>query len=237
MDAMITGFSATNAALIRTLNVTRFTTKFPDGMSNRNTWAVIASNHQSWTDIIVLQSVLLRHLPPIKFFTKRELIKVPFIGLAMWLLRFPYVLRFSKEEGTANPELFESNRQAMSRTAETLAERPVSLLMFLEGTRFTPAKHARQESPYTNLLRPKIGGLGFALENLTDKISCVWDCTIIYDERIPGFWEFWCGRCRNIYVEIKSIPVDESFTAELKSNVETWWQQKDERISVLRESK
>ena len=234
MDAMITGFTATNAVLIKVLRVTRFTINCPEGMSNRKAWAVIASNHQSWADIIVLQTVLLRHLPPIKFFTKRELIKVPFIGLAMWLLRFPYVLRFSKEEGATNPELFESNKQAMSRTAETLTERPVSLLMFLEGTRFTPEKRARQESPFTNLLKPKIGGLGFALDSLQANISCMWDCTIIYEDSAPGFWDFWCGRCRNVYVEISAVPVDENFKTDLKNSVHEWWQNKNERISELR---
>ena len=234
MDAMITSFVAMNVGTIRLLNITRFTTKVPTEFTNRKAWAVVASNHQTWADIIVLQSVLLTHLPPLKFFTKRELIKVPFIGLAMWLLRFPYVLRFTKEEGEANPELFEANRQAMARTGETLTERPVSLLMFLEGTRFTPAKHAFQESPYDNLLRPKIGGLGYSLDALGEKIDCIWDCTITYEGEAPGFWDFWCGRCRRIHVEIQSIPVDDAFKNDMKASVDSWWRRKDARIGELR---
>jgi hypothetical protein len=35
---------------------------------------------------------------------------------------------------------------------------PVSIMNFVEGTRFTHEKHRRQNSPFANLLRPKAGG-------------------------------------------------------------------------------
>ena len=37
------------------------------------------------------------------------------------------------------------------------------MIDFVEGTRFTEAKHTEQKSPYRHLLKPKIGGLGIAM--------------------------------------------------------------------------
>ena len=41
---------------------------------SRDRWYLVVSNHPSWTDIIVLQTELLRHVPVLKFFTKQELV-------------------------------------------------------------------------------------------------------------------------------------------------------------------
>ena len=59
-------------------------------------WYLLLSNHQSWTDIVVLQTVFRDLIPPLKFFTKMELIWLPFLGQAMWALDFPFMRRFSR---------------------------------------------------------------------------------------------------------------------------------------------
>jgi hypothetical protein len=48
---------------------------------------------------------------------------------------------------------------------------------FVEGTRFTPAKHAAQQSPYKHLLKPKAGGLALALHVLGDRFDSLLDVT------------------------------------------------------------
>ena len=40
-------------------------------------WYIVACNHQSWVDIFVLQRMLNRRVPLLKFFLKRELLYVP----------------------------------------------------------------------------------------------------------------------------------------------------------------
>ncbi len=50
----------------------------------QNEWCLVISNHQSWVDIFVLQTNLLSRVPYIKFFLKKELIRVPLMGLAWW---------------------------------------------------------------------------------------------------------------------------------------------------------
>ena len=54
---------------------------------------IVLCNHQSWSDIVILQNTLRGIVPPLKFFTKSELIWLPLLGVAFWLLGFPYVKR------------------------------------------------------------------------------------------------------------------------------------------------
>jgi 1-acyl-sn-glycerol-3-phosphate acyltransferase len=49
---------------------------------NKNDWYLVMSNHQSWVDILVLQKILNKKIPMLKFFLKKELIWIPFLGLA-----------------------------------------------------------------------------------------------------------------------------------------------------------
>ena len=44
-------------------------------------WYLVTSNHQSWSDIVILQHLLNRKIPMLKFFLKQQLIWVPVIGL------------------------------------------------------------------------------------------------------------------------------------------------------------
>jgi len=48
---------------------------------------------------------------------------------------------------------------------------------FLEGTRFTEAKHDQKKGEYKFLLRPKSGGLALALNVLGDKFNSLLDVT------------------------------------------------------------
>ena len=47
-----------------------------EGCLNLNTksWYLVVSNHQSWLDIVILQRLLNRKIPTLKFFVKSELI-------------------------------------------------------------------------------------------------------------------------------------------------------------------
>lgn len=58
---------------------------------------------------------------------------------------------------------------------------------FVEGTRFQPSKHQKQNSPFKHLLRPKAGGMAFALSAMGDQIHKLVDVTIYYPGKIPSF--------------------------------------------------
>jgi 1-acyl-sn-glycerol-3-phosphate acyltransferase len=66
-----------------------------EGLS-RDTSYLVISNHQSWVDIPALMQGLNRRTPFFKFFLKKELIWVPFLGLAWWALDYPFMKRYSK---------------------------------------------------------------------------------------------------------------------------------------------
>ncbi len=65
-------------------------------------WYLVSRNHQSWVDILVLQHLLNRRIPLLKFFLKQQLIWVPVIGLAWWALDFPF-MRAAFGQGCAHP--------------------------------------------------------------------------------------------------------------------------------------
>jgi 1-acyl-sn-glycerol-3-phosphate acyltransferase len=124
-------------------------------------WYMVLSNHQSWSDIVVLQMVFNKRIPLLKFFIKKELIWVPLLGIAWWALDFPFLKRFSSEFLKEHPEMKGKDIEITRKACEKFKYTPVSVMNFVEGTRFTPSKHSRQNSPYKNLLKPKAGGTGF----------------------------------------------------------------------------
>ncbi len=243
MDRIIDGWVVCNHALIRTLRLTKIHTQFdnPDRLS-RTGWYLVVSNHQTWPDIIVLQDIFRGRIPPLKFFTKRELLWIPFAGTAMWFLGFPYVHRYSREALAANPELRERDKTATLRACDGFKERPTSVLNFLEGTRFTPAKHEAQQSQYRHLLVPKSGGLGYVGEALGERVVDVIDVTIDYDGGAPRFWDFFSGRCPGVDVTIHSHGIPDLISQlangggrdELKTWVDALWHAKDERLTEKR---
>jgi 1-acyl-sn-glycerol-3-phosphate acyltransferase len=201
-------------------------------------WYLVTSNHQSWVDILVLQRIFHGHVPFLKFFLKRELIWVPVIGLAWWALDFPFMSRGSSR-GSRGQDL-----EATRRACEKFKRIPTSVMNFLEGTRFTPAKHAEQKSPYRHLLKPKVGGLGIALATMGEQFEALLDVTIVYPHGAPRFWALMCGRLDALIVRVqqRDIPpelLDTTAGAEraqhrrLSRWVEQQWLEKDRLIEEL----
>ena len=55
-----------------------------------------------------------------------------------------------------------------------------------EGTRFTPAKHRAQASPYRHLLKPKAGALALALNAMGERCRALVDVTIVRMVLVPA---------------------------------------------------
>jgi len=204
-------------------------------------WYLVISNHQSWTDIVIIQNLLWGHIPPVKFFTKRQLIWVPLLGVAMWLLDFPYVRRMSREQIAADPELAEIDREATRRACRRFRDHPTTVLNFLEGTRFTPAKHAAQQARFQHLLNPKIGGLAYVIDELGDKLDRLLDLSIVYRGEVPTFWQLMQGRCPAVEVLVACRPLPPELRAPAgpetrREQIATWieklWTDKDRLFSV-----
>ena len=208
-----------------------------------NDWYMVVANHQSWVDILVLQRLFNRRIPFIKFFLKKELIWVPFIGLVWWALEFPFMKRYSAELLKKKPELKGKDIEVTKRACDKFKYFPVSIMNFLEGTRFTTEKHDQQSSQYKHLLMPKAGGLSFALNAMDGKLHQLIDVTIFYPEGVPSFFDYLCGKVSNIKVHIRVMRIDDSLLgdyqhdAEYRAYFQQWvnelWKEKDLQFERL----
>ena len=242
MDKIIWWWTGGNRWLLKTLNLIEpdIDWKNIDDVS-LDKWYLVISNHQSWTDIILLQSYLYGKIPPLKFFTKQQLIWVPGIGLAMYVLGFPYVKRVSKAQIKANPNLRNADRDNIAEACKGFKNHPTSILNFLEGTRRTSAKQLNQSSDYKNLLKPKIGGIEYVIKDMGDYLHKLIDVTIVYPDGTPTFWQFVKGECRSVKFVVshheipKEVLVDNDIErrSSLSGWIKTIWMQKDQQISEM----
>lgn len=243
MMPLVDAWSWCNQQVMSVFRVTRFDISGLEGLA-RDEWYLVISNHQSWSDILVLQSTFLRRIPMLKFFLKRELKWVPFVGIGCWALDFPFMQRYPKELLEAHPELRRSDLEATRRACEIFRHTPTSILNFVEGTRFTREKHELQESPYRHLLQPKTGGLAFVIGAMGERIRNLVNVTIFYPGGAPTFWEFCCGRRPRVEVRIhlQEIPEgfsegdyqdDPTFRERFRAWVHEIWQSKDHEIAGL----
>ncbi|MBL0075786.1 MAG: acyltransferase [Rhodocyclaceae bacterium] len=207
-------------------------------------WYLVNSNHQSWADIFVLQHLLTRRIPLLKFFLKQELIWVPVMGLAWWALDFPFMRRHSEAYLKQHPEMRGKDQETTRKACEKFALIPTSVMNFLEGTRFTKAKHARQQSPYRHLLKPKAGGIALALNAMGEKFHSILDVTIVYPDGAPNFWQFLCGDLKHVVVHVQTLPVpphllggDYANDPQVREAYSLWvkelWQHKDQKITDI----
>ena len=212
-----------------------------------HSWYMVNSNHQSWVDILVLQHLLNRRIPLLKFFLKAQLIWVPVMGLAWWALEFPFMRRHTEDYLKKHPEMRGKDQETTRKACAKYALIPTSVMNFLEGTRFTKAKHAKQQSPYQHLLKPKAGGMALALNAMGDKFQAILDVTIVYPDGAPTFNDFLLGKVRRIVVRVRSLPIprhlmqgdyaqDPAFREAFSQWVQQLWREKDAQITALLQS-
>jgi 1-acyl-sn-glycerol-3-phosphate acyltransferase len=232
-----------NSAWMRLTQRTTWDVDGLDGLDPRG-WYMVNCNHQSWVDILVLQRVLSRRIPLLKFFLKQQLIYVPVIGIAWWALDFPFMRRHSEAYLRKHPEKRFDDLETTRRACEKFALIPTSVMNFAEGTRFTPEKHRAQHSPYRHLLKPKAGALALALGVLGDKFRSYLDVTIVYPEGRPTFWHFLCGRVPQVVVRARRLPIPSEFSGgdyardpQHRKAIQHWlqalWLEKDAEIDAL----
>jgi 1-acyl-sn-glycerol-3-phosphate acyltransferase len=214
----------------------------------RHHWYLVNCNHQSWVDILVLQHLFNRRIAMLKFFLKQQLIWVPVMGLAWWALEFPFMRRHSEAYLKKHPEMRGRDLETTRRACEKFALIPTSVMNFMEGTRFTAAKHQAQQSPYRHLLKPKVGGIALALDAMGKQFQSVLDVTIVYPQGTPTFWQLLCGRLGPVVVRVRRLPVpqellgrDYANDADARQAYARWgqalWLEKDAQIASILEEK
>ncbi|MDH4396236.1 MAG: acetyltransferase [Limnobacter sp.] len=207
---------------------------------------LVLSNHTAWADIVVLFDVLHGHSPFGRFFLKQELIWVPIVGVVCWAMDFPFMKRHSREKLARNPELANQDLETTRKACEVYKEAPVTVINFLEGSRFSEAKRIKKKSLYRNLLNPKFGGLSATLNAMGEQFAGLVNVTIVY-QPVKGnlTWSWLCGKQPNmkVVVEIVDIPADMvagNFSSDptFKQNFKVWvnevWRDKDTLIDVMK---
>ncbi len=240
MDRLCSGWSRGNSLLAEICHRRRWEIRGIQDLRKDAQYLVIA-NHQSWNDIYVVMHALGPKVPFFRFFIKQELIWVPILGLVWWALDFPFMKRYSREFLRAHPELAGKDLETAQQACRKYHGMPVTVLNYLEGTRCTPEKQARQNSPYKHLLRPKTGGLAFAAAALGKDVDTLLDVTIVYRDGPKSFWDFMCGKNRDVVVNVKTRQIpdawyhanyqqDPEFRREAQAFVAGLWEEKDALI-------
>ncbi|KZZ56511.1 acyltransferase [Oleiphilus sp. HI0125] len=215
-----------------------------DGLS-KDEWYLVNCNHQSWADIPVVQKVFNRKIPMLKFFLKQELIWVPLLGLCWWALDFPFMKRSTPAQIKKNPELAGKDLEVTRAACEKFKYTPVSVFNFMEGTRLTPEKHAKQDSPFEHLLKPKAGGAAFVLGSMGEVMHTMLDVTVLYPNSPKNIWDMFCGKVSRVVVDIRKVDIPKQFLgkdytsdAEFKAEFQAWvnelWIEKDQHIAKLK---
>lgn len=215
-----------------------------EGLS-KDEWYLVNCNHQSWADIPVVQKVFNRKIPMLKFFLKQELIWVPLLGLCWWALDFPFMKRSTPEQIKKNPSLAGKDLEVTRQACKKFKYTPVSVFNFMEGTRLTPSKHAKQGSPFEHLLKPKAGGAAFVLGSMGDVMHTMLDVTVLYPNSPTNIWEMLCGKVSTVVVDIEKVEIPQAFLGkdytsdpEFKVEFQAWvnelWIKKDKRITELK---
>ena len=224
---------------------TRWDIRGAEGL-RRDTSYLVVCNHQSWVDIPALIQTLNRRTPFFKFFLKKELIWVPFLGLAWWALDYPFMKRYSKAFLDKHPELKGHDLEITQAACELFKRQPVTVVNYLEGTRFSATKRQEQDSPFTHLLKPKAGGVAFVLAAMGEQLDAILDVTVVYpQERIPGFWDLISGNLPKVIIDFQTRDLsadlwqgdyenDPVFRQRIQDGVNQLWSEKDQRIAALR---
>lgn len=226
-----------NNGVIERLTHTRFVAT-EDAALRRDGHYLVLANHQSWVDIFVLQKQFNRRIPLLRFFLKRELFWIPLMGLAWWALDFPFMRRYSREQVERRPELAGRDIETTRRACAKFRSIPVAVMNFVEGTRFTPDKHASQASPYRHLLKPKSGGVAFVVDAMGDGLQSLLDVTLVYPGGRPTIVDLFADRVPAVRIDVRERPIPREFVggdyqgdAQFRARFQDWmnalWTEKD----------
>jgi 1-acyl-sn-glycerol-3-phosphate acyltransferase len=242
LNYICTRWASINGFILRLLNRIEWDIQGDQNLRLDN-WYLVLSNHQSWADIIILQYVLNNKIPYFRFFLKQQLIWLPVFNFVWAALDYPYMKRYSKAYLDKYPHLKGKDLETTKKSCEKFRNTPVSIMNFVEGTRFTKEKKNKQKSPYQHLLLPKAGGVAFVLSAMGEQMTAILDVTIKYHPHAVGILDFFSGHAAKISVRINHLPLTEEITGdyfsdpEYKERFQVWinqiWEEKDKKLATL----
>ncbi|MCH9769983.1 MAG: 1-acyl-sn-glycerol-3-phosphate acyltransferase [Gammaproteobacteria bacterium] len=210
-----------------------------------NSSYLMIANHCSGIDILALYGKFNYQIPTIKFFVKRELLwSLPFAGVAIYLLGFPFLVRHTRDDIRKNPSLKGKDIETAKIACRKFKKFPCTVMNFLEGTRFSKAKHLKQKSPYKNLLKPKSAGAAVVINEMSETLEGIIDVTLQYSPEHLNFWEITCGRLQKIKLRYRVLPItddlkgdfynDREYRRRFNGWIDQLWQAKDRQLEDLK---
>lgn len=247
MHGFMFAFGLVSVAMIKATNKATWEYSVKGELS-KDKWYLMMPNHLSYLDIVLLIEFAATRIPAPKFFLKKELIWMPFVGLGAWALDMPFMRRYSRAFVEKNPHLKGKDIETTRKYCEKFQSTPTTVINFVEGSRFTPQKHQIKASSYNNLLPPKAGGVAFTLAAMGELFTNILNVTIVYpDNTEHPMNDMLSGRLGRVIVHIDVLPVeeevigdyfnDESFKMRFQLWLNSVWEQKDKYISQLIGSK
>ncbi|MBT0585871.1 acyltransferase [Alteromonas oceanisediminis] len=243
MNCFLLWFGQVSVGLIRLFNNVRLEYRI-DGHLDREGWYLLLANHLSYLDIILMIQFAHGRIPPPKFFLKKELIWMPFVGLGAWALDMPFMRRYSREFIARNPHLKGKDIETTRKSCEKFKYQPTTVINFVEGTRFTPEKQRLKNNQYRCLLPPKAGGIAFTLAAMGELFTNILDVSLAYPQnRKHPMFAMLGGQMRHIVVDVTVLPVTEDVIGDyfnddiFRGGFQRWlndlWVAKDKRLQQL----
>jgi 1-acyl-sn-glycerol-3-phosphate acyltransferase len=238
-------WTAWNTRLLGTFGHFRVQAKMPPDLKlRRDARYLLLANHQSFTDIFVLQAVFHPRTPFLTFFLKRQLFYFPVFGLIWWALGFPFMQRHSPAYVAKHPEKKFQDLETTHRFCERIRGRPYAIINFVEGTRRTPGK--AHKSPYQHLLPPRAGGVATALQALDYEFDHILDVTIQYRSERNSMSDMLAGRVGDVQVTVREVPLSEIphgdyfrdpvFATRFRDWLNQYWADKDRLFTASTEA-
>ena len=171
--------------------------------------ALAIGNHQQMPDIpaAIYLATRQRALGGVKFFVKRVLAFVPFMGWGMWFLDFLIVKRAWAEDK-------DTIRRVFGNLREYAPDVPFWIIMYPEGTRLTPAKlkrtqefARRRDLPHLeHVMLPRPKGFVETVKALRDKLDGVYDMTLGYPRGVPTLLQMARGLAGTVQLHVRRFP-------------------------------
>jgi len=169
---------------------------------------------------------------------KKAIKWVPIVG---WAWQFAEVVFLERN--------WEKDKKAMEHQVDNLTTYPdpVWLLLFAEGTRYTPAKHAASVEfarksglpPLQHLLIPRTKGFLATVEQLRGKFPAVYSCTIAFNLKqgaTPTLKNLLLGRRVMGEMLVERIPLDSIPEDPIQATewLHESYRQKDQLLSIYK---
>ncbi len=235
-------WSIFNSGILEGMLDIEFRIEGADGLSRDRNYLII-SNHSTWTDILALHRAFSARIPFIRFFLKQELIWLPIVGQAAWGLEFPFMKRYSSAYLARHPEKRGTDLKTTREMCRRYADFPVTILNFIEGTRFTKKKRKLQNSPFQRLLRPRTGGISYVVASFRDQLTSLLDVTISYPRENISMWDVLTNSVRFVKISVRQLPIPAEYMTDaicergstrdgFKKWIQQIWREKDERLRL-----